>query len=173
MEKRMGTTLIKVERADLTTLEVDAIVNAANTELVMGGGVAGAIKRRGGAEIEREAVKLGPIPVGEAVVTEAGKLPAKYVIHAATMAMDFQTDEGKIRLATRNSLLRAEERELRSIAFPALGTGVGGFPVREAARVMLEEIRDHLRRGSRLETIVIAVLSDDAYAAFASEFERL
>ncbi|MDR7434645.1 MAG: macro domain-containing protein [Armatimonadota bacterium] len=173
MERYIGTTLIKVERADLTTLEVDAIVNAANTRLLMGGGVAGAIKRRGGAEIEREAVALGPIPVGEAVVTGAGKLPAKYVIHAATMAMDFQTDAGKIRLATRNSLLRAEERQLRSVAFPALGTGVGGFPLQEAARVMLEEIRDHLRKGSRLETIIIAVLSDEAYRAFASELEGL
>ena len=113
---------IKFVKGDITDMEVDAIVNAANNELWMGGGVAGAIKRKGGIEIEEEAVKKGPIPVGEAIVTGAGKLKAKYVIHGAVMGRDLQTDAEKIKNATINSLKRAEELGLKSIAFPAFGT---------------------------------------------------
>lgn len=131
----------EVLQGDITELDVDAIVNAANNHLLMGGGVAGAIKRKGGKEIEEEAVKKGPIPVGEAVVTGAGKLKARYVIHAATMGMDFRTDAEKIRMATRNAMKRAVELGLKSVAFPALGTGVGGFPVQDAIRIMYEEVQ--------------------------------
>ena len=131
----------EVVQGDITELDVDAIVNAANNHLLMGGGVAGAIKRKGGKEIEEEAVQKGPIPVGEAVVTGAGKLKARYVIHAATMGLDFKTDAEKIRLATRNAMKRAVELGIRSVAFPALGTGVGGFPVREAMRIMYDEVK--------------------------------
>ena len=131
----------EVVQGDITELDVDAIVNAANNHLLMGGGVAGAIKRKGGKEIEEEAVQKGPIPVGEAVVTGAGKLKARYVIHAATMGLDFKTDAEKIRLATRNAMKRAVELGVRSVAFPALGTGVGGFPVREAMRIMYDEVK--------------------------------
>jgi O-acetyl-ADP-ribose deacetylase (regulator of RNase III)/ADP-ribose pyrophosphatase YjhB (NUDIX family) len=153
---------ITVVKADLTQERVDAIVNAANNELVMGGGVAGAIKRKGGEGIEREATAQGPIRVGEAVVTGAGKLPANFVIHAATMAMDFKTDEDKIRAACRSALARAQERNLSSIAFPALGCGTGGFPALAAAKIMAQEILAYARLGTHSLKEVRFCLADDA-----------
>jgi O-acetyl-ADP-ribose deacetylase (regulator of RNase III) len=143
---------------DICQQRVDAIVNAANNHLWMGSGVAGAIKRRGGEEIEDAAVKLGPIPVGEAVVTGAGKLPAKHVIHAAAMGQDLIPTAETIGAATRNSLLRANELGLESIAFPLLGTGVGGFDVEEAARLMLEEVRAELEGETSVKKVVFCVL---------------
>lgn len=157
---------------DITTLAVDAIVNAANTHLWMGGGVAGAIKRQGGEEIEREASRQGPIAVGEAVVTGAGRLPARAVIHAATMGPDLVTDERAIRAATRSALVRAAERRFSSIALPALGTGVGGFPLERAAAVMLEEIAAHVRGGTTLQEIVLAVRGAQAREAFIGALRR-
>lgn len=166
-------TEISILKGDITRLEVDAIVNAANNELWMGGGVAGAIKRAGGREIEDEAVKKGPIPIGEAVVTGAGKLKAKYVIHAAVMAMDFLTDAEKIRQATRNSLKRADELGVKSIAFPALGTGVGGFPLEEAARIMLGETRSYIKGKTGLEKVEFILFDEQAYRVFREEFQRI
>lgn len=157
---------ITLHRGDITREETEAIVNAANSSLWMGGGVAGAIKRAGGREIEEEAVKKGPIPVGEAVVTGAGRLSCKYVIHAAVMGPDLLTDEEKIRAATKNSLLRAEELGLKSIAFPALGTGVGRFPYAKAAEVMVQEVREHLGGGSGLEEVIFVLYGEEAYQAF-------
>jgi len=157
---------IELIEGDLTGLEAEALVNAANNVLVMGGGVAGAIRRAGGREIEEEAVKKGPIPIGEAVATGAGRLRAKYIIHAAVMGMDFQTDAGKIRAATRNSLLRAEELGVKSIAFPALGTGVGRFPLDECARIMLGEVRKHLQGKTGLERVIFVLHGKEAYQAF-------
>ncbi len=133
------STEIEIIKGDISSAEADALVNAANNQLWMGAGVAGALKRAGGQEIEDEAVKKGPIEVGEAVETGAGRLKAKYVIHAAVMGQDLRTDETKIRNATRNSLKLAEKLGLESVAFPALGTGVGGFPLELCAQVMLEE----------------------------------
>ena len=172
MENKM--TEINILKGDITRLEVDAIVNAANNELWMGGGVAGAIKRAGGKEIEDEAVKKGPIPIGEAAVTGAGTLKAKYVIHAAVMAMDFLTDELKIRQATRNSLKRADELGIKSIAFPALGTGVGGFPLDECARIMLGEVKIYTAGGKTgLEKVEIILYDEPAYRIFLKEFAKL
>jgi O-acetyl-ADP-ribose deacetylase (regulator of RNase III) len=166
-ERTIGSTRVRLVQGDITTLDVDAIVNAANDRLWMGGGVAGAIKRRGGAEIEQEARRLGPVPVGEAVATGAGRLRARYVIHAVTMGQDLRTSEPVIRSATRSALRVAESLGVRSVAFPALGTGVGGFPVEQAARAMLEEISSHLRAGSPLAEVVLALFDAPAYAAFA------
>lgn len=159
-------TRIRLVQGDITALDVDAIVNAANDHLWMGAGVAGAIKRAGGEEIEREAVAKGPIAVGEAVVTGGGKLKAKHVIHAAVMGQDLRTDAEKIRRATASSLRRAAELGLRSVAFPALGTGVGGFPLAECARLMIGEVERHLRAGSSLEDVVFALRGSDAFGAF-------
>src|SRR3990172_6677658 len=136
-EREIGQTVICLVPGDITALEVEAVVNAANNHLWMGGGVAGAIKTKGGADIEREAVKQGPIAVGEAVITRAGKLAAKYVIHAAVMGQDLRTDRDNIRKATRASLKLCQEKGIKSLAFPALGTGVRGFPYGEAAQAML------------------------------------
>jgi O-acetyl-ADP-ribose deacetylase (regulator of RNase III)/ADP-ribose pyrophosphatase YjhB (NUDIX family) len=160
-------TEIRIVKGDITALKVEAIVNAANNELEMGGGVAGAIKRKGGKEIEEEALRKGPIKIGEAVATSAGKLPAKYVIHAATMAMDFKTDEFKVRDSCKNSLLLAEKLKIRSIAFPALGCGVGGFPLLAAAKIMSQEILKHLRENkSSLKEIIFCLYDEEAHQVF-------
>ncbi|RLI87482.1 MAG: macro domain-containing protein [Archaeoglobales archaeon] len=151
---------------DITKLEVDAIVNAANTRLIMGGGVAGAIKRAGGKEIEEEAVAKGPIKIGEAVETTAGKLKAKYVIHSPTMELDFKTDENKIRLAVRAALKKADELGIESIAFPAMGTGVGGFSREEAAKIMVEEIKKHIDGGTGIKKIILTDISEEQVKAF-------
>ena len=163
---------ITLFEGDLTTLQVDAIVNAANNHFWMGGGVAGAIKRKGGAEIEREAVRQGPAPVGESVVTGAGSLPARYVIHAAVMGQDLQTDADKVRRAARSALQRARELGLQTVALPALGTGVGGFPLHEAARIMIEEARAHLADQTSLREITFALFGREAYHAFDRELKQ-
>ena len=137
-------TEIKIIQGDITAIEAEAIVNAANNQLLMGGGVAGAIKKRGWKIIEDEAVKKGPIEIGTAVSGPAGKLKAKYVIHAATMGIDFKTDEVKIRSACNSSLKEAEKLKVRSIAFPALGCGVGGFSETGSAKIMAQEVFRHL-----------------------------
>jgi O-acetyl-ADP-ribose deacetylase (regulator of RNase III) len=157
---------ITLRKGDIARVQADAIVNAANNALWMGGGVAGAIKRAGGKEIEAEAVRQGPIPVGDAVVTGAGTLAARYVIHAAVMGTDLKTDAEKIRAATRNSLLRAEELGLKAVAFPALGTGVGEFPYEEAAEIMLETVGEHLSGQSGLEQVIFVLYGDEAFQAF-------
>ncbi len=133
------STEIEIVKGDIAEIEADILVNAANNHLWMGAGVAGALKRAGGQQIEDEAVKKGPIPVGDAVETTAGNLKAKYVIHAAVMGQDLRTDEEKIRNATRNSLKLADTLGVKTIAFPALGTGVGGFSLERCAEVMLKE----------------------------------
>jgi len=148
-------------------------VNAANSHLWMGGGVAGAIKRRGGPEIEQEAMRRGPVPVGEAVATGAGRLPARYVIHAVTMGQDLATGEPSIRAATRSALRLADSLGLRSVALPALGTGVGGFPVDRAAAAMVDEVAAHLSRGSGLSEVVLALVDAPAHAAFVQALRRL
>lgn len=163
--------LIKLIKGDITTFEGDAVVNASNNHLWMGAGVAGAIKKKGGIEIEKEAVSKGPIPVGEAVATSAGKLHCKYVIHGAVMGRDFKTDAQKIKMATINSLKRAEELGLKSIAFPAFGTGVGGFPFPECARIMKEAIEEHFSGGeSTLKEINFYLFTEDAFQSFQEVF---
>ncbi|MCX8000807.1 MAG: macro domain-containing protein, partial [Leptospiraceae bacterium] len=146
---------VEALHGDITRLEVDAIVNAANTHLLMGGGVAGAIKRAGGKEIEDEAVKQGPIKIGSAVATSAGKLKAKFVIHAPTMELDFKTDEKKVRLAMIAALKKAEELNVKSVAFPALGTGVGGLAKDLVARIMVEELKKHIDSGTKLKKVLL------------------
>jgi len=154
-------------QGDIAQQEADAIVNAANNHLWMGAGVAGAIKRAGGREIETEAVAKGPIPIGEAAVTGAGRLEARYVIHAAVMGQDLRTDADKIRRSTQATLRRADELGLKSIAFPALGTGVGGFSLDECARVMLDAVEAHAAAGTTsLERVIFVLYDALAYEAF-------
>jgi O-acetyl-ADP-ribose deacetylase (regulator of RNase III) len=155
---------LSVSAGDITALEVDAIANAANDRLWMGAGVAGAIKRAGGEEIEREAMAKGPIAVGDAVATGAGRLPARYVIHGAVMGQDLQTTAELVRRTTRRCLEVADELALRSLALPAFGTGVGGFPLAECARIMVEEARSFAP--ATLERVVFAVYGDEARDAF-------
>lgn len=162
----MAGRLIKIAKGDITDSEADAIVNAANNHLWMGAGVAGAIKRKGGREIEDEAVSKGPIPVGEAVATTAGSLGSKYVIHAAAMGQDLKTDQNKIWMATYNSLLRAEELNLESVDLPALGTGVGGFPLNKAAEIMIKAVKDYLKDSTSLKQVGFVLFDDAAFNAF-------
>jgi O-acetyl-ADP-ribose deacetylase (regulator of RNase III) len=157
---------VEVRAADVTKLEVDAIANAANTRLLHGGGVAGAIVRAGGESILEESDRRAPIGLGEAVETTAGELPARWVIHAATMEPGGPTSAEVIRRATASTLAKADELGARSLALVAFGTGVGGFPLDEAARIEVEEVRRHLDAGSALELIVFAVRGDEARSAF-------
>jgi len=166
MERKFNELTIELFKGDITTLDVDGIVNAANNHLWMGAGVAGAIKRKGGAIIEREAVAQGPIQVGEAVVTSAGSLPAQYVIHAAGMGQDLRTDTEKIRLSTENSLKRAAEKGMSSIAFPAIGTGVGGFSAEECARIMIDAAIKHSQQDTSLRRVVFALFDEGSYHSF-------
>ncbi len=157
---------IEVLEADITRLDVDAIANAANTELRHGGGVAGAISRAGGPRIQEESDRAAPIALGEAVATTGGELPSRWVIHAATMRLGGPTNAEIIRSATTSTLAAAEEIGVRSLALVAFGTGVGGFPLDEAARIEVEEVRRHLDSGSRLERVVFAVRGVEGRAAF-------
>jgi O-acetyl-ADP-ribose deacetylase (regulator of RNase III) len=154
---------LEVLQADVTTLEVDAIANAANTRLMHGGGVAGAISRAGGPAIQKESNAKAPVPLGEAVETTGGDLPCRWVIHAATMELDFRTDADIIERATRSTLAKAEELGARSLALVAFGTGVGGFSLDDAARIMVGVVRGH---DGELERIVFAVHGDAAERAF-------
>ncbi len=164
---KIKDTQVKVMIGDITELNVDAIVNAANNELLMGGGVAGAIKKKGGKIIEAEAVKKGPIKIGEAVYTAAGELACKYVIHAATMGMDFKTDEIKIRQSCRSALLLAKDLKIKSIAFVALGCGVGGFPYLACAKIMAQEVFRHIREDSPiLNEIILCLYDKEAFEVF-------
>jgi len=167
MERQLGSITVRLIEADICDREVDAIVNAANSQLGMGGGVAGAIKRRGGKSIEQEAVARGPIPVGEAVVTSAGQLKARHVIHAAVMGPDLRTDADLIRRATLSALACANELALHSVAFPALGTGVGGFSLAECARVMYHALDEHARSHTSVEVVEFVLFGHEAYEAFA------
>jgi O-acetyl-ADP-ribose deacetylase len=154
---------LEVIAADVTKLEVDAIANAANTELKHGGGVAGAISRAGGPDVQRESDERAPIGLGEAVETTAGDMPAKWVIHAATMELGGPTSAEIIERATRSTLAKAEELGCRSLALVAFGTGVGGFPLDEAAHLMVGAAREH---EGGLERIMFAVHGEEAERAF-------
>lgn len=166
MQRMINNTMISVIKGDITEAETEAIVNAANNMLWMGGGVAGAIKRKGGKEIENEAVSKGPIPVGEAVVTGAGRLKAKYVIHAAGMGQDLRTDADKIASCTRASLKRADELGIQSISFPAIGTGVGGFPVDKAAEIMIRTVVEHIKEGTDIKFIQFVLFDHQSEIVF-------
>ena len=157
---------IELWNGDICDLEVDAIVNPANLSLWMATGVGGAIKRAGGDAIEFAAVRQAPIPLGESIVTQAGKLAAKSVIHAVSLDRDRRTSGPVIEAAVRSAMARARESGALSVAFPALGTGVGGFPLDEAARITVATVRDELDRSPGIEHVVFALRGAAAYAAF-------
>jgi O-acetyl-ADP-ribose deacetylase (regulator of RNase III) len=161
-----GPRSISVLDTDVTRLEVDAIANAANTRLMHGGGVAGAIARAGGPAVQRESDERAPIGLGDAVATSGGWMPCRWVIHAATMELGGRSSGEVIRRATVSTLRLADRLGARSLALVAFGTGVGGFPLADAARIEVEEVRRHLDAGSGIERIVFAVRGDDAREAF-------
>jgi len=164
---------IQILQGDLTAQDADAIVNAANNDLQLGGGVAGAIRRKGGPAIQEECDRIGPIPLGEAAVTGGGNLKARYVIHAASMRLGEPTGEPNLRASTRASLLHAKELGIRSIAFPAVGAGIAGFPMRRCAEVMLEEALAHLAGETSLQEVRFVLYDAAAYETFRRCFEAL
>ncbi|HDN76176.1 MAG TPA: macro domain-containing protein [Acidilobales archaeon] len=162
-----GGVTVKVLIGDITKVHVDAVVNPANSLMIMGGGVAGALRRVGGDVIEEEARRYAPVPVGKAVVTTAGKLPVKYVIHSPTMERPaMRTTTEKVRLATRAALEKANELGIKSIAFPGMGTGVGGLSYSEAAEVMVSTIKEFINAGTTLKEMLLVAIDE----ALANEF---
>ena len=164
---------VKVEilQGDITESDAEAIVNAANNHLWMGSGVAGAIKRKGGQVIEDEAVRKGPIPVGQAVETTAGNLPFKYILHAAGMGQDLRTSPEIVFETTVNTVLLADRLELKSVAFPAIGTGVGGLSLELCARTMKKAIEDTSARLQHLEIVQFVLYDKSAFDIFRKELE--
>jgi len=166
-------TRIVTRQGDLTEAGCEAVVNAANTDLILGGGVAGAIRAKGGPQIQAECDRHGPIALGEAAVTSGGKLKARYVIHAAGMHLGGRATEESLRNSTRNSLKRAAEKGIRSVAFPAIGTGIAGFPMKRCAEVMLEEIRAHLQRERLPERVEMVLFDHAALTAFEQALKQM
>lgn len=182
MERQIAdNATIEIIKGDLTLLNVDAIVNAANTQLWLGAGVAGAIKARGGPIIQQECNKLvaknpsKSIPLGEAAITIGGNLAAKWVIHAASMGSGTLTTDQSLRDATKNSLLRAEEKKLQTIAFPAIGTGVAGFSKKRCAEIMQQVVAEHLRNheSSSLRRAIFALFDSNAMLEFEKVLSSL
>ncbi len=172
----MGKSLkdaIAVQQGDITQMDVEAIVNAANNDLRLGGGVAGAIRRAGGTEIQRQCDEIGRIPIGEAAITGAGEMKARCVIHAASMSLGAMTSAEALRDSTRNSLLRAKEKGLKTIAFPAVGAGIAGFPLERCAQIMLEEAAAHLEGRTSVEKIYFVLFSPEALAAFENRLNKM
>lgn len=162
----VGSTRIKLVKGDITEIEVDAIVNAANSHLQLGGGVAGAIRERGGLSIQEECDEIGECAVGAAVSTIAGDLPAKRVIHAVGPRMGDGLEGAKMRSATLSALHLAEREDLQSIAFPAISSGIFGVPVKDAAEAMLSMTVEHLRKGSPLGLVVFCLFEDETFDVF-------
>lgn len=171
MKVNIAKHILEISQGDITEQDTVAIVNAANNFLWMGSGVAGAIKRKGGQEIETDAIAQGPIEIGQAVITNGGKLKAKFVIHAAAMGQDLNTDADKVKLATKNSLKLAELRGIQSISFPAIGTGVGGFSIFQCANVMLLEAIDFLQKSQNLKLVRFVLFDEQGYDAFNEELK--
>src|SRR5207253_7613618 len=167
-----GSLTVEVLQGDLTQQDVDAIANAANNDLELGGGVAGAIARAGGPTIQAECRKVGPIDVGEAAITSGGKLQARHVIHAASMRLGGRTTAESLRQSTRRSLELANQHGLRSIAFPAVGTGIARFPLDECARIMVDEVIAHASTRSSLEEVRFVLFDGEAESAFRREADR-
>ncbi|HTQ78909.1 MAG TPA: macro domain-containing protein [Thermoanaerobaculia bacterium] len=172
LQVTMDRTQLEIVQGDLTDLEVDAVVNAANEQLQLGSGVAGAIRQKGGASIQEECNRIGSTPVGTAVMTGAGHLKARQVIHAVGPRMGEGDEDRKLASAVRAALALADRQNLRSIGLPALSTGVFGFPMERAARVMLTEIHRYLQGGTKLERVVVALWDDEAFEIWRRELRR-
>ena len=164
---------IIILQGDITQADVEAVVNAANNDLQLGGGVAGAIRRKGGPSIQEECDRIGRVPLGEAAITGGGQLKAAYVIHAASMQLGGQTTAENLEASTRNSLMRAEEKKIRSIAFPAIGTGIAGFDTRQCAEIMLRTVTEHLKKKTLLERVVFVLFDSQSREIFEETWKTL
>ncbi|NOZ62165.1 MAG: macro domain-containing protein [Calditrichaeota bacterium] len=173
MLRKINGRTLELIQGDITDMETDAIVNAANAQLILGGGVAGAIRRKGGPRIQEECNQIGGTFVGGAVITSGGNLPAKYVIHAVGPRLGEGDEDNKLRNATKNSLRVADENRLKSIAFPAISTGIFGYPLDRCAKIMLEETITYLQGGTTIERVVFCLFESKAYAIFQSVLTQM
>lgn len=173
MKYQIKDSVIELVQGDITEMETDAIVNAANTQLQLGGGVAGAIRKKGGPAIQQECNTHGPIKVGEAAITGAGKLKAKFVIHAVGPMMGEGDEDNKLKNATLNSLKLADEKGLKSISFPAVSTGIFGYPIDRCANIMLMTAMKYLPESASLDCVVFCLYGRDAFNVFENEIKKL
>jgi len=172
MKVEIGNSILELVEGDIAEMQTDAIVNAANAQLVLGGGVAGAIRRKGGPQIQQECDKIGGTFVGGAVITTGGNLKAKHVIHAVGPRMGEGNEDEKLRNATMNSLRLADEKNLRSISFPAISAGIFGFPIQRCAEIMLRTTIDYLKGQTGLEKVVFCLFGRDAFEVFANQLNE-
>jgi O-acetyl-ADP-ribose deacetylase (regulator of RNase III) len=172
-EWTINNRILKLVEGDIVLLDVEAVVNAANSSLILGGGVAGAIRSHGGPSIQEECNRIGPIQVGEAVATNAGNLKAKYVIHAAGPVSGEGEEDEKLRNATLNSLEIAEEKKIKDIAFPAISTGIFGFPLQRCSEIMLEAAKEFLEKHDYPQEIIFCLYGEGAYSIFEKTLEEL
>jgi O-acetyl-ADP-ribose deacetylase (regulator of RNase III) len=172
-ELTVNNKKLKLVEGNIVLFDVEAVVNAANSSLILGGGVAGAIRSHGGPSIQEECNKIGPIQVGEAALTNAGNLKAKYVIHAAGPVSGEGGEEEKLRNATLNSLKIAQERKIKDIAFPAISTGIFGFPLQRCGEIMLEAAMEFLEKHEYPQEIIFCLYGQEAYSVFEKTLEKL
>ena len=173
IQAKVKETVVEIVQGDITRMDTEAIVNAANARLVLGAGVAGAIRTGGGPSIQEECNRIGGTHVGGAVVTGAGQLKCKYVIHAVGPRMGEGDEDEKLHQATLNSLRRADEKNMESLAFPAISTGIFGFPLDRAARIMLKTVKDYLAGKTSLKRVVFCLFGQESLDVFTAEFSRL
>jgi O-acetyl-ADP-ribose deacetylase len=168
----MNNTTLELVEGDITDLDVEAIVNAANENLVLGGGVAGTIKRRGGPSVQEECRRIGSTGVGTAVITGAGKMKFRHVIHAVGPKMGEGDEDRKLSAAVRSSLALADRHGLKSVAIPAISTGNFGFPVERCARILLTEVHRYLQGGTKLQRVIVCLFDEATWKLFARELRR-
>jgi O-acetyl-ADP-ribose deacetylase (regulator of RNase III) len=168
----MNNTTLELVEGDITDLDVEAIVNAANENLILGGGVAGTIKRRGGPSVQEECRRIGSTPVGTAVITGAGKMKFKHVIHAVGPKMGEGDEDRKLSAAVRSSLALADRHGLKSVAIPAISTGNYGYPVERCARILLTEVHRYLQGGTKLQRVIVCLYDEATWKLFARELRR-
>jgi O-acetyl-ADP-ribose deacetylase (regulator of RNase III) len=168
----MNNTTLELVEGDITDLDVEAIVNAANENLVLGGGVAGTIKRRGGPTVQEECRRIGSTPVGTAVITGAGKMKFKHVIHAVGPRMGEGDEDRKLSSAVRSSLALADRHGLKSVAIPAISTGNFGYPIERCARILLTEVHRYLQGGTKLQRVIVCLYDEATWKLFARELRR-
>jgi O-acetyl-ADP-ribose deacetylase (regulator of RNase III) len=172
MRVNIGNNVLELLEGDITEMQTDVIVNAANAQLILGGGVAGAIRKKGGPRIQQECNKIGGTFVGGAVITTGGSLKAKYVIHAVGPRMGEGDEDSKLKNATLNSLKLADENNLKSITFPAISTGIFGYPIQRCAEVMLKVTIDYLKSQTDLEKVVFCLFGRDSYKIFEEQLKQ-
>ena len=172
MKVDIENRVLELAKGDITEMQTDAIVNAANAQLVLGGGVAGAIRKKGGPKIQEECNKIGGTFVGGAVITSGGNLKAKFVIHAVGPRMGEGNEDEKLKNATLNSLKVADENQLKSISFPAISTGIFGFPIKRCAEIMLKTTIDYLKGQTNLERVVFCLFGQDSYKVFENQLNK-